>query len=328
MKIFITGSTGFIGRHVVERLTATDHRLTCLVRENSEVEHLERIGARLVTGDVVDNGSVMAGMKGCDWVIDIAGVYAFWVPDKKVFSDVNVTGARHVAECALELGVSKLVHVSTAGIYGKPEEIPFTEDSPAGPDRFCEYFRTKYEGDLITWDLHQKKGLPLVMVYPGAVLGAGDPKASGRYIDRLIHRRLPATVFPNEDFTFVHVRDVAEIIVRAAEKENNIGERYLAGDHRMTWGEANRMISEISGVPLPKLTMPTPLVMLNAALLTLIADLIKRPPLWGMATAQMRVMRAGYAFDGSKAERELGITYTPVRVALEEAIASLQGSSQ
>lgn len=328
MKIFVTGGTGFIGRHVVERLAGTDHQLTCLIRESSDAGHLRRAGAGLVTGDVADKESVMKGMKGCDRVIDIAGLYAFWVPDKKAYTDVNVTGTRNVAECALELGVSKLVHVSTAGIYGTPEEVPFTEDSPVGPDRYCEYFRTKYQGDLIAWELHEKKGLPLVMVYPGAVLGAGDPKASGQYIDRLIHRRLPATVFPDDGFTFAHVRDVAEIIVRAAEKEDNPGEKYLAGNHRMTWGEANRMISEISGVPPPKLNMPAPLVMINAALLTLIADIIKRPPLWGMAIDQMRVMRAGCLFDGSKAERELGITYRPIRSALEEAIDSLQGSSQ
>jgi dihydroflavonol-4-reductase len=324
MKIFITGATGFIGRHVVERLTRTDHHMACLVRERSAVDAIEKYEVELVQGDIVDRDSVRKGMTGCDWVINIAGLYSFWEPNKGIFAGVNITGARNVMECALELGVSKVVHVSTAGIYGKPQDLPFTEESPVGPDRFCEYFRTKYEGDLIAWDLHQKKNLPLVMVYPGAVLGAGDPKASGQYIDRLMHRQLPATVFPNQGFTFVHVRDVAEIIVRAAEKEDNIGQKYLAGNHRMTWGEANQMISDISGVPLPRLTLPGPLVMLNATLLTLIADIIKKPPLWGMATAQMKVMRAGYTFDGSKAERELGITYTPVRSALEEAIAELR----
>jgi dihydroflavonol-4-reductase len=327
MNVFITGGTGFIGSHVVEKLSKGDHKLRCIVRETSDVRGLEKFGATPVTGDIIDRKTVLEGMKGCQWVIDIAGLYSFWEPNKKIFTDVNITGARNVMECALETGASKVVHVSTAGIYGKPEDLPFTEESPVGPDRFCEYFRTKYEGDLIAWDLHEKKGLPLVMVYPGAVLGAGDPKASGQYIDRLIHRRLPATVFPDDGFTFVHVRDVAEIIVRAAEKENNIGQKYLAGNHRMTWSEANRMISEISGVPLPRLTLPGPLVMFNAALLTLIANIIKRPPLWGMATAQMKVMRAGYTFDGSKAERELGITYTPIRAAMEEAIASLRGSS-
>jgi len=134
-------------------------------------------------------------------------------------------------------------------------------------------------------------------------------------------------VFSDDGFTFVHVRDVAEIIVRAAEKGDNIGQRYLAGNQRLTWGQANQTISEISGVALPRFSMPGPLAMLNAALLTLIANLIKKPPLWGMAIDQMRVMRAGYSFDGSKAERELGITYRPIRAALEEAIDALREMS-
>lgn len=172
MRVFITGATGFIGSHVAKRLAQTEHQMRCLVRETSDVGELKKLGATLVTGDIVDKGSVLEGMRGCDWVLDIAGLYSFWEPKKQVFTDVNITGTRNVMECALELGVAKVVHISTAGIYGKPEDIPFTEESSVGPDRFCEYFRTKYEGDLIAWELHRTKGLPLVMVYPGAVLGA------------------------------------------------------------------------------------------------------------------------------------------------------------
>lgn len=324
MKIFITGATGFIGTHVAGRLAQTKHELRCLVRQTSDIARLEELHIVVVPGDVTDRNSLLEGMRGCDWLIDVAGLYSFWEPKKQVFTDVNVTGTRNVMESALETGIAKVVHVSTAGIYGTPEERPFTEGSPVGPDRYCEYFRTKYEGDLIAWELFEKKGLPLVMVYPGAVLGPGDPKASGQYISNLVHRRLPATVFNDTLFTFVHVRDVAEVIVRATEKEDNLGEKYLAGKHHMTWGKLNEMIGEISGVAMPKLSLPGPLTMFNAALLTMIANIIKKPPLWGMATAQMRVMRAGLVFNGSKAERELGITYTPVRVALEEAIESLR----
>ncbi|KPL18330.1 MAG: hypothetical protein AMJ92_08545 [candidate division Zixibacteria bacterium SM23_81] len=324
MKIFITGATGFIGTHVAGRLAQTKHELRCLVRETSDISRLEKLNIVLVPGDVTDRNSLVEGMRGCDWVIDVAGLYSFWEPQKQVFTDINISGTRNVMESALETGIAKVVHVSTAGIYGTPEDRPFTEESPVGPDRYCEYFRTKYEGDLTAWELYEKRGLPVVMVYPGAVLGPGDPKASGQYISNLVHRRLPATVFNDSVFTFVHVRDVAEAIVRATEKEGNLGEKYLAGKHHMTWGSLNEMITEISGVALPKLSLPGPLTMFNAALLTMIANIIKKPPLWGMSTAQMRVMRAGFVFDGSKAERELGITYTPVRVALEEAIESLR----
>ena len=53
-----------------------------------------------------------------------------------------------------------------------------------------------------------------------------------------------------------------------------------------------------------------------------LANLIKKPPKWGMAMDQVRTMKEGIRVDGSKVERELGITYTPIRATLEEAIAS------
>lgn len=229
---------------------------------------------------------------------------------------------RNVVECALETGVSKVVHVSTAVVYGRPVDCPFTNESSVGPVRFSEYARTKYAGDLIAWELYEKKGLPVVMIYPGAVLGPGDPKATGQFIRDLMNRRLPGKVFQDSILTFVHVEDVADAIVRAAEKENNVGEKYLVGKHQLSMREVTEMISDISGVPLPKISLPDSLVMVNATLLTWLASLTKKPPMWGMSMDQMRTIKEGFRFDGSKAERELGITYTPISDALEEAIAS------
>jgi len=62
----------------------------------------------------------------------------------------------------------------------------------------------------------------------------------------------------------------------------------------------------------------------NAWLLTKIADIIKRPPLWGMAIDQIRVMKEGVRADGRKVERDLAIEYTPIRKAIEEAVDSYQ----
>jgi len=324
MKMFITGATGFIGTHLVKRLAQTEHELICLVRNTSKVDSLKELGVTIITGDVTDKHSLLEGMKGCQLVINLANVYSFWEPNKKIYADVNVEGTRNVMECALETGISKVVHVSTVGIYGKPTDSPFTEESLVGPVRFSQYFQTKYEGDLIAWELYKKRGLPLVMIYPAAVLGPGDSKATGQYIKDLINRRLPARVFEDSILTWVHVRDVAETISRALEKENNIAEKYLVGKHQLTMREINEMISEISGVPLPKIHLPDFLVMINAALLTWWADIIKKPPLWGMSKDQIRTMKEGFRIDGSKAERELGIIYTPIRVALEEALASFQ----
>jgi dihydroflavonol-4-reductase len=323
MKIFITGGTGFIGRYTTELLSITNHQLKLLVRKTSNSSFLNKLNVTKVEGDLKDKQSLLEGMKDCDSVINIAAHYTFWEPDNKIYSEVNIEGTRNVLECALDAGIIKVVHISTAGVYGKPKDKPFNEESSVGPIQFSEYFKTKYEGELIAWNLYEKKGLPLVVIYPCAVLGPGDPKASGKYIHDLINRKLPTTVFKNKIFTFVHVKDVAQAIVSALEKENNIGEKYLVGNTRYTWGEINKMISEISGVPLPKFNLPDSITMMNAFFLTGLANLIKKPPLWGMAIDQMKVMKAGFNVDGSKAERELGIKYTPIRVALEEAIKSV-----
>jgi dihydroflavonol-4-reductase len=324
MKIFITGGTGFIGRYTTELLSKTNHQLKLLVRKTSNSSVLKKLNITIVEGNLADKKSLLEGMKDCDSVINIAGHYTFWEPDNKIYSTVNIEGTRNVMECALETGIKKIVHISTAGIYGKPKDDPFTEESSVGPIQYSEYFRTKYEAEKIVWNLFKEKGLAVVVIYPVCVLGAGDTKASGRYLSDLINRKLPATIFNKHIFTFVYVKDVAQAIINALEKENNIGKKYLIGNYRCTWKDMNKLISEISGVPLPIFKLPDALTMMNAFFLTGLANLIKKPPLWGMALDQMKVMKAGFNVDGSKAEKELGIKYTPIRVALEEAIASFK----
>jgi len=273
MKIFITGGTGFIGRFTTQLLSKTNHQLKLLVRKTSNSSFLKKLNVTIVEGDLKDKKSLLEGMKDCDSLINIAAHYTFWEPDNKIYSEVNINGTKNVMECALESNIKKILHISTAGIYGKPKDEPFNEESTVGPIQYSEYFRTKYEAEKIVWNLFKEKGLPIVVIYPCAVLGPGDPKASGKYINDLINRKLPTTVFKNEIFTFVHVKDVAQAIVNALEKENNIGEKYLVGNFRSTWGEINKMISEISGVPLPKFNLPNSVTMMNAFFLTGLANL-------------------------------------------------------
>ncbi len=325
MKIFITGVTGFIGKQVLEQLKKTTHELFCLVRKtNSSIGNLRSSGVNVIEGDVRDKSSILNGMNGCDWVINLANIYTFWEPDKSVYKTTNVDGTRYVMECALEAKVSKVVHISSIVTYGKPAEVPFREDSLPGQKQFSLYAQTKSEGDRIAWDLYKNKGLPLVVVYPAAVLGAGDPKSSGAYVSGLVKKRLPATVFKNSMLTWVHVRDVAEGIIKALEKSGNIGERYFIASDQISLKDFNKMISEVSGVSMPLINMPDFLALSGAYLLTGISNLIKKPPVWGMSVNQMKTMKEGFRADGSKAERELGITYTPIRTALLEQITALR----
>lgn len=323
MRVFVTGATGFIGRHVVRRLIQRGHQVCGLVRPTSDRRALCDLPLELAFGDVTDKASIAAGIGGCDWLIHLANLYSFWEADRHRFFAVNVTGTRNVLEAALDAGVSKAVHISSVVGYGKPSDRPFTEQSAPGQTLFSEYARTKVEGDRIAWELYETRRLPLVVIYPGAVLGAGDPKATGQYIANLVHHRMPAQVFPDKVMTFVHVRDVAEAICRAAEKTDDVGERYLVGAEQLSFHEINEMVAAAAGIRPPRMTLPEPIATMTAELLTGVANLIKRPPLWGLSHDLAQTMKAGFQFDGGKAARELGITYTPVRAAIEEAVAAI-----
>ncbi|MBN1148616.1 MAG: NAD-dependent epimerase/dehydratase family protein [Anaerolineales bacterium] len=321
MKIFISGGTGFIGTHLVRCLAQTEHELVCLARKTSDISTLKEVGATVVVGDVTDKGSLLAGMQGCDWVVNLANLFLFWVPDERVYSDVNIQGTRNVMESALEAGVSKVVHVSTAAVWGKAA-WPISEQTPMGAQRASQYARTKYEGDQIAWRLHKERGLPLVVVYPSAVIGAYDPKATGRYIKNLVRRKMPAQVLTDAPFSFVYVGDVCTAILGALQKDGNIGEKYLVSGANLSFGEINRLVSEVAGVRLPIFRLPDALTAFNARFLTGLSNLTRRPPWLDLSVDQVSLMRQGFKVDGSKAARELGFRYTPIRTALEEAIAS------
>ncbi len=122
--------------------------------------------------------------------------------------------------------------------------------------------------------------------------------------------------------TFVSVKDVASAIVKALENKDNIGVKYIIGKEQISIGEFNKMISEISGVKLPKIELPGWIVLIIAYLLTKIADLIKKFPLWGMAMDQILMMTKGFKADGRKAEKELGIQYYPAVAAIREMLTT------
>lgn len=322
MKVFVTGATGFIGNHLVQRLVSEGHEVRCLVRLGRKTRLLDNLRVQRVYGDVNNRAALREGMRGCDWLFHLANLYSMWEPDHSCFSRVNIDGTRDVLEIALESRVKKVVYVSTVAVFGKPKEDPFDETCRPGPKLFSEYARTKAAANQIAWDLYAQQGLPLVVLYPGIVLGAGDEKASGHYIQDIIHRRVPSTIFHNSYATYVYVGDVVEAMLRAAEKPETVGQKYLVGKQVLDGRAYADLISAVSGVALPFFHLPDWMVLAAAYLLTGLAAIIRRPPLWGLSIDAGWTLKNGFRCDGSKAERELGIRYTPVRLALEEAIES------
>lgn len=316
LTVLLTGATGFIGSHVARRLLERGHSVICLVRSAAKASMLRSHGARLVEGTIEDPLMVREAMQGCDTVVHAAALYALWHPDPDAYRRVNVEGTATVVRAAAEARVRRLLLMSTALVYGRALTRPFREESPPGPRSPSLYVQSKWQGELEAVRLSRRMDLPLVVLYPGAVLGPGDPHPTGSYIIAFLERRLPARVFLNTTNTYVDVCDVAEAVCLALESTSP-SPRYLVGTHCVTYRQLNRLLTELSGVPEPPLILPSPVVRMAARLIGRGIESLGLDPGWALSPDGISIVSAGTCFDGSRAVRELGLNYTPLRDTLQ-----------
>src|SRR5690554_4550141 len=93
--IFLTGGTGFLGRHLVPALCRRGHTvrvLTCYLEQNTWLKRYPRV--EVVPGDLLDSEVVVKGMRGCDSVIHAGGMFRFW-GDERAFAATNALGTEH-----------------------------------------------------------------------------------------------------------------------------------------------------------------------------------------------------------------------------------------
>ncbi|MCD6475718.1 MAG: NAD-dependent epimerase/dehydratase family protein [Anaerolineaceae bacterium] len=320
MKIFITGSTGFLGSYLVPLLIENGHQIRCWVRKSSNTDQLKKADVEIITGKLSDRTALVDAMQGMDAVIHMANVYSFWEPEPSIYEEVNINGTINVLLSAMDVDIKKFLLISTAVIYGNTNEQPFNENTQPGTERFSHYAESKYYGELFARKFSKERNLPLVVIQPASIIGPEDVKTSGAYVASIIQKKLPAIGFKQSKISFVHVNDVAAGIVSALEKEDNIGETYIIGHNAITLDHYMKKISEYSGVSLPALVLPDWLIMMIAQALTVMSTRSNKPPLWGMSLDQARTFRNGFQCDGSKAERELGIQYTPIDTAIKETV--------
>ena len=325
--IAVTGATGFVGTHVVERLLAEpDLEVRCLVRPTSDVRGLEALGPRvsLHLGDVCERASLGELLRGASGVVNLAGYRDFWSRDRGLYDRVNHQGAENVFLAALDADVQKVVQVSTPLAFGVPAQVPFDEDTNPGPHP-SDYARSKYLGDESGWKLYRERGLPLTVVHLAAVIGAGDPRPTME-VRRAVERRLPVLVGADTVYTYVYVRDAAEAIVRALLSPESLGRRYLIGTERATTREYFTLIGELADVPVPKWNLPEWALLPIARMLERLAEWTGRRP--ALPVDILRTTAAGsLLFDGSRAKAELGMRYTPLRDALGEAVEQIQAAA-
>ena len=146
MKVFLTGSTGFVGSHVAREYVAAGAELRLLTRSTSKLAAIEGLAAEVVVGDLRQPEALRTAIRGCDALVHVAADYRLWVRDPKEMYATNVDGTRELLRIAREEGVAKVVYTSSVATMGfKTDGTIVDENTPVSiADMIGPYKRSKF----------------------------------------------------------------------------------------------------------------------------------------------------------------------------------------
>jgi dihydroflavonol-4-reductase len=310
----VTGASGFVGSAVARALVARGLHVRVLMRPTASRVNIARLHCEPVTGDMRDETSMTAAMKGARYLFHVAADYRLWARDPGEIERNNLEGAKATMGAALKTGVEKVVYTSSVAALkpGGDETQRHTTKTVIGA-----YKRSKLVAEREVERLIEQEGLPAVLVAPSTPIGPRDikPTPTGRIIIEAATGRMPA--FLDTGLNLVHVDDVAQGHLLALDK-GKVGENYILGGEDVSLQIMLGDIAFLSGRKAPTIKLPrAPLFPLAYAAEAWARVTGKEPFLTADA---LRMSRYHMFFSSEKARRELGYSARPYGEGLYDAM--------
>jgi dihydroflavonol-4-reductase len=314
--VLVTGGTGFVGGAIVERLLADGREVKALARSDDSARALGELGVEPVRGDVLDSEALAAAMHGCEVVYHAAGVNALCFRDTGLLFEVNVRGSRTVVDVAAAAGVRRVVYTSSAAALGEARGTVGSETSPHRGSFLSSYERSKFEAEQAVLGAARETGIEVVSVNPASVQGPGRATGSTRLLLDYLNGKLKAIV--DSTISLLDIADCTEGHL-LAEARGRPGERYVLSGATLTVREGIELLGRLTGINEPVRALPPAVATTAAVAVETVARLRRKTP--RVCRDLVRTALHGHAYDGSKAARELGLTYTPVEETIRRTVA-------
>jgi nucleoside-diphosphate-sugar epimerase len=318
---FVTGATGFLGRHLVRELRGAGIEVRGLCRDPGAGADLAQQGVALVRGDLLEPATLAAGFEPApDVVFHTAADTSAWTPGNPRQTRINVEGTRALVALAERTGAA-FVHTSSISAFSHLVHDTLTEDTPQrGGESWINYERTKYEAEQIVRGAGLR-GLRTIVCYPAHIFGPGDTHNWSRLIRLIDTGKLPGA--PPGSGAFADVREVARAEL-AAFQGGRYGERYLLGGEHARFLDLIHRIGRLLRKRTPENATPAFLLKAYAHASDLASRVTRRAP-------EITPEAAAYTchdlrVDSSKAIRELGYRETPLDTMLADTVAWMRSA--
>lgn len=231
MRALVTGATGLLGRCLTTLLLEKDVAVRAFVRPTSDVRHLIGEDVECVVGDAVDEEAIVRTVRDVDLLFHLAGYLTVDAPfgagdDDPRYRIVNVDFTRRLLEAAHSAGVGRFLFASSSSVYDRDAPVPTPETASLRP-------RSAYGRSKLAAEEHvgafRAQGLATTIVRPAVIYGPGDRYFTPTALQLARLPLLPLIDGGRRLFDLIYVRDVAELMWRAAHAPAATGRVYNAG---------------------------------------------------------------------------------------------------
>jgi len=263
VRILITGSTGFLGSHLVRSLVKERVSVRCFVRDKEKIKSLPQ-NCEVFVGDITSKQDCNYAVKNIDIVCHLAAqMRERGIPEQQYWR-VNVEGTKNILEAAKKEGVKQFIHCSTASIIGPVREYPLDENY-SHYDCGNIYKLTKTEAEKIVWSSREE--IPITILSPEFIYGPG----CFHYLPlfQAIEKRRIAIIGSGENtHQPTHVNDVVDGFLHTINNKKAINEKFIiAGSEIVTSEDFIIKIAEKMSVDLKPLHIPLWLVKMISSIL-------------------------------------------------------------
>ncbi len=257
-RVLITGSGGFIGSHLAERLVELGATVKAFVKYNSRndwgalqlipTDKLQQI--EVIMGDLRDGEAVHQATKGIEVVFHLGSLiaipYSYIHPKETI--ETNIMGTLNVLTAARNNSIEKLIHTSTSEVYGTAQYVPIDEKHPLQGQ--SPYSASKIGADMVVQSFFCSFGVPVATMRPFNTFG---PRQSARaVIPAIISQALAreqiilGALHPTRDCTYVS--DIVDAFIKVPEFPNLVGEVINIGSNfEISIGDIARKVIAIIG---------------------------------------------------------------------------------
>lgn len=323
LQALVTGSTGFLGRHLTKKLLDQGWKVYALYRSEEKIKNIDPKAIK-IKGDITQLQQMILNIPhNLDAIFNTAASTNTWYKNNPIQTETNVQGMKNLIELCKKINCRKFIHLSSVVTYGVEtftgiHNIQET-DPKAGLGSWINYVKTK---SLAEQELLKQKQLFKVIVNPTHIIGPQDQYNWAKLFKMIANKTLPS--IPTGAGSFVDVRDVAQSVISAYHNGED-GENYLLGGTNLEFKEFIDLVAKQLNVSTTKIKLPYSLLILLAHIKNFVSKLNNKEP--EFTPESISIVSDRFSCNSEKAKKQLQHNIRNIDESIKDTIEYLKSEN-